>query len=61
MYGMAQVLVDDRSHTVDASLTLPNVTPDPGVGFCGQVLYDSGDLPLGQHTIEVDHFQPSLF
>ena len=54
-YGMATVQMDGTNVSViDASVThvaLQNI--DPSLGFCNQVLYDSGPLPFRDHTIQI--------
>ena len=54
-YGMATVQLDGNNvSTVDASVTrvaLQNI--DPNLGFCNQVLYDSGTIPFRDHTIRI--------
>lgn len=54
-YGKATVLLDGSIvANIDCSVT--NVTGlrvDPAVGFCDQVLFDSGVIPFGKHTLQI--------
>ena len=54
-YGKATVQLDGTNvSAVDASITrvaLQNI--DPNVGFCNQILYDSGPLPFQDHSIQI--------
>lgn len=54
-YGMATVQLDGNNvSSIDASITkvaLQNI--DPVLGFCNQVLYDSGPLPFADHSIQI--------
>lgn len=54
-YGQAAVYLDDQQVAqIDASLmSVPNIVPQPDVGFCDQMLFDTGPLPKGSHTLKV--------
>lgn len=54
-YGKAQIWLDNTlNSTVDASMTLVSgLNLDPIVGLCNQVLFDSGPLAFGTHTISI--------
>lgn len=54
-YGLATVQLDGTNVSmIDASIThvaLQNI--DPNLGFCNQILYDSGPLPFRDHNIQI--------
>lgn len=54
-YGLVALTVDGGPPMMlDVSVVaFPDVVAEPTVGFCGQMLYDTGILPLEPHTLEV--------
>ena len=54
-YGTAMVALDGVNvSAVDASVTrIADIDVDPNIGFCNQVLYDSGDLAQGEHSVQI--------